>query len=175
MTIAILATHGFEQSELEEPKKALEKHGFTVKIVSPEKEKIKGWKGKNWGDEVAVDIELSNAIAADFDALMLPGGVMNPDKLRIIPEAIEFIRHFVQAKKPIAAICHGSWTLIDAGAVKGKTMTSWPSIKNDLINAGANWVDKEVVKDDNIITSRKPEDLPTFNEEMIKLFSKIKK
>lgn len=171
MKIAILATNGFEQSELAKPKEALEAAGATVKIVSPQSGTIKGWTHKNWGDEFKVDIELKNVKADEFEALVLPGGVINPDQLRIAPGAIEFIKAFVKANKPIAAICHGPWTLIDAGAVKGKTVTSWLSIKEDLKNAGANWVDQEVVVDNNIITSRKPDDLPAFNREMIRVFA----
>lgn len=169
--IALLATHGFEQSELAEPKKALEQEGAKVDIISPESGKIKGWKDKNWADEVSVDVTLSDADPKKYQALVLPGGVMNPDKLRLEPKAISFIKSFVKENKPIAAICHGSWTLIDAEGVKGKTMTSWPSLKLDLSNAGAKWVDQEVVRDGNLITSRKPADLPAFNKTMIELFS----
>lgn len=170
--IAILATNGFEQSELAKPKEALEAAGAIVKIVSPQSGMIKGWTNKNWGDAFKVDIELKDAKADEFEALVLPGGVMNPDQLRIATGAIEFIKAFVKTNKPIAAICHGPWTLIDAGAVKGKTVTSWPSIKEDLKNAGAQWVDKEVVVDGNLITSRKPDDLPAFNKEIIRVLSK---
>ena len=169
--IAILATNGFEQSELLEPRKALDEAGATTTVVSPEKGKIKGWKMKDWGDEVSVDKVLDSANPEEFDALLLPGGVMNPDKLRLAPKAIEFVRHFSQSGKPIAAICHGPWTLIDAEAVGGKTMTSWPSLKTDLQNAGAKWVDKEVQRDGQLVTSRKPDDIPAFNREMIQLFS----
>lgn len=169
--VAILVADGFEQSELEKPKKALEDTGAQVHVISPTGNKVKGWKGQNWADEVDVDIELDKAVASNYQALVLPGGVMNPDKLRIYPQAISFIADFVKDNKPIAAICHGPWTLIDAGAVKGKTITSWPSLKIDLINAGALWVDKEVVRDGNIITSRKPDDIPAFNKEMIAFFS----
>lgn len=172
--IAILATDGFEQSELAEPKKALEHAGAKVDIVSLKLGKIKGWQHTNWADEFDVDVEVKLANPEEYHALMLPGGVMNPDKLRLHEDAINFIKGFVKKDKPIAAICHGPWTLIDAGAVKGKTMTSWASIKNDLINAGAEWINKEVVRDGNLVTSRRPEDLPAFNEEMIKVFSKQK-
>lgn len=171
LRVAILVADGFEQSEMTEPKKALEMAGAKTTIVSPVKGKVKGWKAKNWGDEFPVDKELSAAKAEEFDALLLPGGVTNPDTLRMNPSAIEFIKGFVKSSKPIAAICHGPWTLINAEAVKGKTLTSWPSIKTDLINAGAKWVDKEVVKDENLVTSRKPEDIPAFNEAMLELFS----
>jgi protease I len=169
--VAILVADGFEQVEMTEPKKALDQAGATTKIISPSKGKVKGWKSKNWGDEFPVDTDLNQAKAEEFDALLLPGGVINPDTLRIIPEAIAFIKNFVKSHKPIAAICHGPWTLINAEAVKGKTVTSWASIKTDLINAGAKWVDKEVAIDDNIVTSRKPEDIPAFNKAMIELFS----
>ena len=169
--VAILATNGFEQAELLEPRKALDAAGATTKVVSPEKGKIKGWKMKNWGDEVSVDLALDSANPEEFDALLLPGGVMNPDNLRLAPKAIEFVRHFSESGKPIAAICHGPWTLIDAEAVRGKTMTSWPSLKADLENAGAKWVDKEVQRDGHLVTSRKPDDIPAFNREIIQLFS----
>ena len=172
--IAILATNGFEQAELLEPRKALDQAGATTTVVSPEKGKIKGWKMKDWGDEVSVDMVLDSADPEEFDALLLPGGVMNPDKLRLAPKAIEFVRHFSESGKPIAAICHGPWTLIDAEAVSGKTMTSWPSLKTDLTNAGAKWVDKEVQRDGQLVTSRKPDDIPAFNREMIQMFSEGK-
>lgn len=169
--VAILATDGFEQSELLQPRKALDDAGATTKVVSPVEGKIKGWNHKDWGQEVPVDIPLSSANANDFDALLLPGGVMNPDHLRMNPQAVEFVKRFTDSGKPVAAICHGPWTLIEAGAVQGHTMTSWPSVKTDLKNAGANWVDKEVVRDGNLVTSRKPDDIPAFNREMIQMFS----
>ena len=169
--VAILATNGFEQSELLEPRKALDQAGATTKVVSPMEGKIKGWNHKDWGQEVPVDLSLASANANDFDALLLPGGVMNPDHLRMNPQAVEFVKSFTDSGKPVAAICHGPWTLIEAGAVQGHTMTSWPSLKTDLKNAGANWVDKEVVRDGKLVTSRKPEDLPAFNREMIQLFA----
>lgn len=165
--VAILATDGFEQSELEEPRKALVKHGAEVKIVSPKDGKIRGWKHTDWGSEVDVDLSLEDADAADFDALMLPGGVMNPDKLRANEKAVEFVKGFTGAAKPIAAICHGPWTLIETGYLRGKTVTSWPSLKSDLENAGAEWVDREVVVDQGLVTSRKPDDLEAFNAKMI--------
>jgi protease I len=169
--IAILATDGFEQSELLEPRKALDEAGADTKVVSPTEKKIKGWNHTDWGKEVPVDLSLDSANADDYDALLLPGGVMNPDKLRMIPKAVEFVKGFTAAGKPIAAICHGPWTLLEAGVVKGRTITSWPSLKTDLTNAGAKWVDKEVVNDGGIVTSRKPDDIPAFNREMIKLFA----
>lgn len=174
LKVAILIADGFEQSEMTEPRKALDKAGAQTKIISPNKEKVKGWTKKNWGDEFPVDIELSQANAEEFNALLLPGGQMNPDILRMNLVAVDFVKSFIKSHKPIAAICHGPWILINAEGVKGKTITSWPSIKIDLINAGANWVDKEVAKDDNIITSRKPDDIPAFNTAMIQLFSQIK-
>jgi protease I len=169
--IAILVDNGFEQVELLEPRKALEDAGATTEVVSPQSGKVKGWNHKEWGGEIPVDVPLKSAHAEDFHALLLPGGVMNPDHLRMNPEAVEFVRQFVDAGKPIAAICHGPWTLIEAGAVQGHTITSWPSLKTDLKNAGANWVDKEVVRDGKFVTSRKPDDLPAFNREMIRLFA----
>lgn len=170
--VAILVADGFEQSELAEPKKALEEAGAKTFIVSPVKGKVKGWKAKNWGDEFPVDKELSQANADEFDALLLPGGVSNPDTLRMTPEAVNFVKKFAEAHKPIGAICHGPWTLINAEAVRGKTLTSYQSIKMDLINAGARWVDQEVVIDGNLVTSRKPDDIPAFNNAIIDLFSR---
>jgi len=168
--VAILVTDGFEQVELLEPRKALDQAGATTKVVSPAGKKAKGWNHKEWGEEVPVDTSLDSAKAEEFDALLLPGGVMNPDHLRMNPKAVEFVKHFTDAGKPVAAICHGPWTLIEAGAVRGRTVTSWPSLKTDLKNAGATWVDKEVVSDQSLVTSRKPDDIPAFNREMIRLF-----
>ena len=155
--------------KLTEPVKALRAAGATVQVVSPEAGEIQGMKHDQKGDKTKVDLELSKARAADFDGLVLPGGVANPDTLRINPAAVTFIKSFVTAGKPIAAICHGPWTLIEAGAVKGKKMTSWPSLHSDLQNAGANWVDEEVVVDGNLVTSRKPDDLPAFNRAFLGL------
>jgi protease I len=169
--VAILATDGFEQSELLEPRKALDEAGATTQVVSPAGKKIKGWDQKDWGKEVSVDVPLDSANAEEFDALILPGGVMNPDQLRMNPTAVQFVKQFTDAGKPVAAICHGPWTLLEAGAVRGRTMTSWPSLKTDLKNAGASWVDKEVVNDKGVVTSRRPDDIPAFNREMIRLFS----
>jgi protease I len=168
--VAVLATDGVEQVELTEPVKALKEAGANVDVVSDKKDKIQGLNHHDKADKLPVDKPLANAEADKYDALMLPGGVINPDTLRIIPEAIDFIRQFVQAKKPIAAICHGPWTLIDAGGVKGKRMTSWPSLKTDLTNAGAKWVDEQVVTDMGLVTSRKPDDIPAFNRKMIEEF-----
>jgi protease I len=172
--IAILATNGFEQSELFDPKEALEASGAKVDVVSPESGEIKGWKNKDWGKSIAVDVVLDQAKAETYDAVMLPGGVINPDQLRMNPKAVDFVKSFVTAKKPIAAICHGPQTLIETGVVKGKTLTSWPSLKTDLKNAGATWVDEEVVVDHGLVTSRKPDDIPAFNQKMIQAFSETK-
>jgi protease I len=169
--VAALVDNGFEQSELVEPKKALEAAGATVDVVSPQSGKVKGWDTKDWGEEVAVDRELNGASAGDYDALLLPGGVMNPDKLRTNQKAVAFVKAFVDANKPIAAICHGPWTLIEAGGVQGRKMTSWPSLQSDLRNAGAHWVDQEVVTDNGLVTSRKPDDIPAFNRKMIEEFA----
>jgi len=165
--IAILATDGFEQSELLQPRKALDEAGAHTEVIAPKGGEIKGWNHTGWGESVKVDKTLQQANPNDYDALVLPGGVMNPDHLRMDPKAVEFVRHFVSAGKTIGAICHGSWTLLETGALKGKTVTSWPSLKTDLKNAGAHWVDKEVVTDGQFITSRKPEDLPAFNRAVI--------
>ena len=165
--VAILSTNGFEESELTSPKKALEDAGAEVHIVSPEQEHIKGWKDGNWGITVQVDKHISQANAADYDALMLPGGVMNPDKLRMDKDAVAFAAHFFEAGKPIAAICHGPQTLIETGMLKGREMTSFSSLKTDLENAGASWRDSEVVTDNGLVTSRTPADLPAFNKKMI--------
>jgi protease I len=169
--VAILVADGFEQVELTEPKEALEKAGAQTSIVSPAKGKVKGWKMTDWGKEMAVDVPLASARAEDFDALLLPGGVMNPDKLRLEPQALRFVKAFFDEGKPVAAICHGPWTLIDAGVVRGRTLTSYPSIQTDLKNAGARWVDREVVSDGNLVTSRKPDDIPAFNRAVIELFA----
>jgi protease I len=169
--IAILVADGFEQVELTEPKKALEAAGAKTEIVSPADGKVKGWNHTEWGDKLGVDVPLQQAKADSYDALLLPGGVMSPDKLRMDPAAVRFVKSFVDAGKPIAAICHGPWTLIEAGAVRGRKLTSWPSLQSDLKNAGADWVDQQVVADGNLVTSRKPDDIPAFNREMVKLFA----
>jgi protease I len=170
--IAILATDGFEQVELTEPRKALEEAGAATVLIAPKPGEIRGWKTKQWGDSVKVDKTLENANPNDYDALVLPGGVMNPDHLRMDPSAVNFVRQFVSGGKPIAAICHGPWMLLEAGAVSGKTITSWPSLKTDLKNAGANWVDQEVATDGAFITSRKPDDIPAFSRAIIDLVSR---
>jgi protease I len=169
--VAALVDNGFEQSELLEPRKALEAAGARVDIVSPQQGKVKGWQHTDWGQEVAVDVALDAANADQYDALLLPGGVMNPDKLRANVKAVQFVKQFVDSGRPIAAICHGPWTLIEAGAVKGRKLTSWPSLQTDLKNAGANWVDQEVVTDNGLVTSRKPDDIPAFNRKMIEEFA----
>lgn len=165
--IAILATNGFEESELKSPKEAMEKEGFKVDIVSPENGEIKGWSDGNWSNSYKVDRTLNEVKAEDFNALVLPGGVINPDTLRRNEDALIFVRDFFSAKKPIAAICHAPQLLISADVVKGRTLTSFSSIKDDLINAGAKWVDKEVVVDEGFVTSRNPNDLPAFNSKLI--------
>jgi protease I len=169
--IAILVANGFEQVEMTEPRQALDEAGARTELISPEKGKVKGWQHTDWGDDFKIDRPLAQANADDYDGLVLPGGVMNPDKLRINTQALDFIRAFFDAGKPVAAICHGPWPLIDAGVAKGRTMTSYPSIKTDLKNAGANWVDREVIVDNGLVTSRKPDDLPAFNRKMIEEFA----
>ena len=169
--IAILVANGFEQVELTEPKRALDDAGAITQVVSPENGKVKGWNTKDWGQEISVDIPLEEAKAEDFHALLLPGGVMNPDHLRMNPDAVSFVKDFTDAGKPVAAICHGPWTLIEAGAVQGHSITSWPSLKTDLTNAGAKWEDREVIRDGKLVTSRKPDDIPAFNREMIDMFA----
>ncbi|HKD53142.1 MAG TPA: type 1 glutamine amidotransferase domain-containing protein [Steroidobacteraceae bacterium] len=171
LRVAILAADGFEQSELSEPRSALDEAGAETTVISPKQGSIRGWNHKEWGGEVEVDEDLSSADAKDYDALLLPGGVMNPDALRINPGAVAFVKAFFDAGKPVAAICHGPWTVIEAGAAKGHRMTSWPSLKTDLKNAGAHWVDQEVVVDGKLVTSRKPGDIAAFNRDVIKLFA----
>jgi protease I len=165
--VAILATDGFEQDELASPRQALLDAGAVAEIVSLKGGMIKGWKHTDWGDQFKVDRTLDGASPHEYDALVLPGGVMNPDKLRANTDAVEFVRDFFRHGKPVAAICHGPWTLINAGVVEGRRMTSYPSIQQDLVNAGAEWVDEEVVVDNGLVTSRQPSDLPAFNRKMI--------
>lgn len=169
--IAILATDGFEESELFEPKKAMEEAGAKVEIVSINPGTIRAWKGNNWGRNIHVDATVDETEGVKYDALMIPGGVMNPDKLRTNKRVIEFINEFIIDHKAIATICHGPQVLIETGMTKGKHMTSWHSLKTDLINSGAYWVDEEVVVDENLITSRKPSDIPAFNKKMIEGFA----
>ena len=165
--VLILATDGFEQSELTDPKKALEDAGIETTVASPKSGEIKGWDQTDWGDTVKVDATLDDVSANDFDALLLPGGQINPDKLRMEEKAVALVKAFAQSGKPIAAICHGPWMLVEADVVKGKTVTSWPSIRTDLRNAGANVVDQEVAIDGQFITSRKPDDIPAFSKALI--------
>ena len=165
--IAILATNGFEEVELSSPKEYLEKQGWKAEIVSPESGSIKSWASTDWGKDYKVDQELKNVKATDYDALVLPGGVINPDKLRTNENALAFIKDFFKAGKPVAAICHGPQILISAELVKGRKMTSYPSIKVDLVNAGADWHDQEVVVDKGLVTSRNPNDLPAFNKKLV--------
>lgn len=169
--IAILVTDGFEQVELTDPKAALEHAGATVHIVSPDGDKVQGWNHDELADSFEVDRKLEDADPNYYDGLVLPGGVRNPDQLRVNADAVDFVKSFFDNGKPVAAICHGPWTLIEARVVRGRKLTSWPSLKTDLTNAGAEWVDEEVVVDSGLVTSRKPDDLPAFNETMIELFA----
>jgi len=171
LKVAILITDGFEQVEMTEPRKALDQAGAQTSIVSPKTGRVRAWKFTEWGDEFPVDMPLDKARATDFDALLLPGGVMNTDSLRMQPPAVAFAKSFFDDGKPVASICHGPWTIIETGYAKGRRTTSWPSLKTDLRNAGAEWVDQQVVRDGNLVTSRKPDDIPAFNAEVINLFS----
>jgi len=172
--VAILATEGFEYAELTEPKKALEDAGAETQVVSPKEGKIKGWNKSDWGDSVSVDVALNSADPNDYDALLLPGGVMNPDKLRMEPGAVQFVKSFFEARKPVAAICHGPWMLVEADVVRGRRLTSWPSLKTDIRNAGGQWTDEEVITDQGLVTSRKPADIPAFNRKIIEEFAEGK-
>lgn len=169
--IAIVVENGFEQVEMTEPKRALEQAGAQTFIISPQKDQVRGWNHTEWGDTFHVDMPMDQANPQEFDGLLLPGGVMNPDKLRRNEQVLRFVRSFFESGKPVAAICHGPWTLIDAGCVKGRRMTSYPSIQTDLKNAGARWSDEEVVVDHGLVTSRKPDDIPAFNAKMIEEFA----
>jgi protease I len=169
-TIAILVADGFEQVEMTEPRKALDEAGARTVLISPKSGRVQGMNHDEKGDTFKVDKTLDSVTAQDFDALVLPGGVANPDTLRMIPAAVKFVSSFASEGKPIAAICHGPWMLVEAGAVKGATITSWPSLKTDVTNAGGNWVDREVVVDRMLVTSRKPDDIPAFNKKMLELF-----
>ena len=169
--VAILATDGVEQVELTEPRKALDEAGAKTTLVSPKSGKIKGWQHDHWGEELKVDLALESANADTFDALLLPGGVMNPDQLRMNKQAVQFVRSFFDSGKPVAAICHAPWMLVEADVVSGRSVTSWPSLQTDLRNAGADWVDREVVTDQGLVTSRKPDDIPAFNRKMIEEFA----
>lgn len=167
LKVAILTENGFEQSELTSPKEAMEHEGVTVHIVSPQKSEVKAWDVDNWGIVLPVDVSLDKANPDDYDGLLLPGGVLNPDKLRTNEKAVQFVKHFLESGKPLAAICHGPQTLIETGMLEGKKMTSYPAIKTDLINAGVDWVDKEVVVDNGLVTSRSPKDLDAFNKKLL--------
>jgi protease I len=174
LKVAILITDGFEQVEMTEPRKALDQAGAETHIVSPKGDRVRAWNFTDWGEEFPVDVALDQAQPQDFDALLLPGGVINPDMLRMQAKAIEFAKAFFDAGKPVASICHGPWTIIETGAARGRRIASWPSLKTDLQNAGAQWMDQEVVVDSNLVTSRKPDDIPAFNREMIELFSRVR-
>ena len=169
--VAILATDGVEQVELVEPRKALDQAGAKTTLISPKAGKIKAWQHDHWGDELPVDMTLDQAKPDEFDALMLPGGVMNPDHLRMDERAVTFAKSMFNSGKPIAAICHGPWLLVEADVVRNRSVTSWPSLETDLRNAGADWSDQEVVTDMGLVTSRKPDDLPAFNKKMLEEFA----
>ncbi len=166
-TVAILVANGFEQSEFTEPRQALLEAGATVQVVSPESDQVQGWNHYDKADFFPVDVELSQADPAQYDALVLPGGTVNPDQLRTNSDAVDFVKHFFDQGKPVAAICHGPWTLIEADAIRGRRVTSWPSLRTDLQNAGGEWVDETVVEDNGLITSRNPGDLDAFNRRVI--------
>ena len=172
LSVAILVENGFEWSELVEPRKALDDAGAETRIVSPQDKRVRGWNHTEWVGELPVDVPLDRAKPEDFDALHLPGGVMSPDKLRMQPKAVAFVKAFLDAGKPVSVICHGAWTIIETGAAEGRRIAAWPSLKTDLRNAGAEWMDEEVVVDGNVVSSRKPDDIPAFNREVNKLFSK---
>lgn len=172
--VAMLTENGFEQAELTSPRDALLAAGATVHIVSPQREKVKAWDQDHWGIELPVDVPLDRAKPEDYDALVLPGGVMNPDFMRVNPRCVAFAQHFLEQGKPVAAICHGPWLLIETGMISGREMTSYHSIKTDLKNAGVNWVDKEVVTDNGLVTSRNPGDLEAFNQKTIEEISEGK-
>lgn len=169
--IAILATDGVEQIEMTEPRRALDAEGAKTELISPAKGKLQAWQHHDKGDTFPVDVQLDAADPHNYDALVLPGGVANPDQLRMMPKAVEFVRSFFEQDKPVAAICHAPWLLVEAGVVRGRSLTSWPSLHTDLKNAGAKWLDREVVEDENLVTSRKPDDLPAFNKKIIEMFS----
>jgi PfpI family intracellular protease len=174
LKIAILVTDGFELVELTEPRRALDEAGATTRIVSPKSATVRSWNFTDWDCELPVDVKLDEARPEDFDGLHLPGGVINPDSLRIQPKAMTFVKAFFDAGKPVASICHGPWSIIEVGAARGRRMTSWPSLRTDLRNAGADWVDQEVIVDKGVVTSRKPDDIPAYNREMIRMFGGAK-
>jgi protease I len=169
--VAILVTDGFEQVELEQPRKALDEAGAKTVVVSPNSGQVRAWNMTDWGERIPVDVTLADAKPEEFDALLLPGGVMNPDKLRMDTRAVKFAKAFFDEGKPVAAICHGPWLLVEAGVVRGRKLTSWPSLKTDVNNAGGNWVDEPVVVDGTLVTSRKPADIPEFNPKVIEDFA----
>ena len=175
LTVAILVEDGFEQVELLEPRKALDQAGAKTQIVSPRSKQVRAWNFTEWGETLPVDVPLDKADADNFDALLLPGGVLNPDALRMQPRAVAFVKAFFDTNKPVAVICHGPWTIIEAGAARGRRIASWPSLKTDLQNAGAEWVDEQVVVDANLVSSRKPDDIPAFNKSMINLFEQARR
>jgi protease I len=174
LKVAILITDGFEQVEMVKPRQALDEAGAVTSVVSPKRQSVRGWNFTDWGEEFPVDVHLEQADPKNFDALLLPGGVMNPDALRMQPKAVAFTKAFFDAGKPVAVICHGPWTVIEAGAAKGRRIASWPSLKTDLRNAGAEWIDQEVVVDGELVSSRKPDDIPAFNREMLNLFGRLR-
>ncbi len=169
--VAILVANGFEQVEMTEPRKALEEAGAKADLISPEKKEVQGMNHDEKADKFKVDVALDAASPSDYDALLLPGGVANPDKLRTIPAAVKFVQALFAAGKPVAAICHGPWLLVEAGVLKHRTLTSWPSLQTDIRNAGGEWVDREVIAEDGLVTSRKPDDIPAFNRMMLEVFS----
>ncbi|MBK4735127.1 type 1 glutamine amidotransferase domain-containing protein [Noviherbaspirillum pedocola] len=170
--IAILVTEGFEQVEFTGPKEALEKAGFKTEIVSQQRGKVQGFKHHDKADEFNVDLTFDEAVADNYDAVLLPGGVINGDQMRVIPKAQQFVRQIDGAGKPLFVICHGGWVLVSAGLVKGRTMTSWPTLQDDIRNAGGNWLDQEAVVDGNWVSSRKPDDIPAFNAKMLELLQR---
>ena len=170
--VAVMATDGFEESELTEPMRALRDAGAKVEVIAPKGGSIQGFRHFDKGQSVTVDRTLDEAQPEEYDALMMPGGALNADALRVVPRAQEYVRSFQEAGKPIAAICHAPWTLISAGVVRGRTLTSYHTIQDDVRNAGGNWVDREVVEDGNWVTSRQPSDIPAFNKAMLKLFAR---
>jgi protease I len=175
LKVAILVEEGFEQVEMTEPRRALEQAGARTTLVSPKRgARVQAWSFNEWGDDFRIDRHLYEVKAEDFDALLLPGGVLNPDKLRTQPAAVAFAKAFFDAGKPVAAICHGPWTVIEAGAARGRRIAAWPSLKTDLRNAGAEWMDVEVVTDGNLVSSRNPDDIPAFNRAMLELFGQAR-
>ena len=171
LRVAVLVANGFEQVEMTAPRSALDDAGAHTSLVSPERERVRGWNHTEWGDEFTVDVSLDAARADQFDALLLPGGVMNPDHLRMNDKAVQFVKQIFQSGKPVAAICHGPWLLVEADVVRNRSVTSWPSLETDLRNAGADWTDQEVVTDMGLVTSRKPDDIPAFNKKMLEEFA----